>query len=193
MDHAGLEHQKFVDLAWRKSAFSSFGMVATPWRDARPQPNSIRFASDRDPENIDLPHDLPWMGGHCLPLGVFVTAAGFQNGVTVSPARGSPGSAIITVSRDGGAVVEDLKGRHLQDALDCPALSNIELPVRAQRVLKRSTRYQVGWSNAGLDAHFRDDGDALRLVREEIMRLDTTGEPENSSLVDFFLRFGFGG
>lgn len=174
LDHAGVAHQDFVDLAWRPGELLKFGMRSHPWQDARLKPRPIRFDSTREPERIAFPDELPWIAGFCMPTHLVVTAAGFSDGVTVGHTSGPDGRAIVTIPRDRDIPIVNSAGGYLNRLVRSPVLRKFALPIAETEVLKASIRYEVDWRDAGRDCHFADAQGAQVILREEQEGLATT-------------------
>ncbi|WP_374944189.1 hypothetical protein [Sphingomonas sp.] len=160
LDQAGVNHQTFVDVAWRPGELMGFGMRSDPWQDARARPKSISFRSSREPERIEFPDALPWIAGFAMPTHLVVTAAGFKDGITVGHTSHPDGRAVVTIPRDKGIAVVTAAGGDLRALVRNRVLRGFHLPVAGAEVLQRSLRYEVDWRDPGQDRFFDDDLEA---------------------------------
>lgn len=155
-DHARISHQDFVDLTWQGGELLRFGMASTPWQDSRSKPRSVRFYSSREPKSLVLPERLPWISGFSTPAHIQITAAGFDDGLTVGHTTGPDGYAVITLPRGNNIAILTTLGGKLENIVRNPVLRQFYLPIARNEALKRSVRYEVDWRDPSRPRYFDD-------------------------------------
>jgi hypothetical protein len=171
LDQNGVDHQAFMDIAWRPGALLNFGMRSHPWQDARGKPRVIRFNSSREAERIAFPNQLPWIAGFSMPTHVVITAAGFSDGITVGHTSGPDGHAVIAIPRDKGIAVITSSGGDLSALVRNPVLKGFHLPVVNCEVRQRSLKYEVNWTDPSQHCIFNDRHGASAMLETEAKRL----------------------